>query len=368
VQLNANNIAINGGVIQGKKSLEITADQDITIASATSQTSHKEERSRFSRTNIKRVAGLYVTGDGGEMNLQAGRNMTLSATDIQQSGDAGELHLSAGKDLILGTVKTAESNNSIHNAQDFNKHSEHRDIGTRIAANGDISLNAENRVGLSGTNINSQEGQIAIRAEQVDIKNATASYLSDIASHTERDGTFSSKSKDQRDVFYESTAMASVLSGKSINIESESDITITGSHLVADEELALEAKDTLKVTSADERYVHEQYINEEESGLLSSGGIGFTVGSQQLDVTDISKQTRQMSSELGSLEGDVTLSAGQNYVQQASDVTAVQGNINITAAKVDIESASEIHTREHTTEFSQSGLSISITNPVISAV
>lgn len=368
VQLNANNIAINGGVIQGKESLEITADQDITIASATSQTSHKEERSRFSRTNIKRVAGLYVTGDGGEMNLQAGGNMTLSAADIQQSGGAGELHLSAGKDLVLGTVKTAESNNSIHNALDFNKHSEYRDIGTRIVANGDISLNAENRVELSGTNINSQQGQIAIRAEQVDVKNATASYLSDIASHTERDGTFSSKSKDQRDVFYESTAVASVLSGKSINIESDSDITITGSHLVADEDLALKATDTIKVTSAEERYEHERYINEEESGLLSSGGIGFTIGSQQLDVTDISKQTRQMSSELGSLEGDVTLSAGQNYVQQASDVTAVQGNINITAAKVDIESATEIHTREHTTEFSQSGLSISITNPVISAV
>lgn len=367
VQLNASNIAINGGSIQGQESLELTAQQDITIASAISQTSKKEENSRFSRNNIKRVAGLYVTGGGGELNVEAGRDMLIAAADIQQSGDAGEIRLSAGNDVVFGTVKTAESNYSIHNALDFNKHSEHRDVGTRIVANGDISLNAENRVEISGTNINTQEGQISITAEQVDIKNATASYLSDIASHTERDGTFSSKSKDQRDVFYESTAVASVLSGKSISIESDSDITITGSHLVADQALELKATETIKVTSAEERYEHEQYINEEESGLLSSGGIGFTVGSQQLDVADISKQTRQMSSELGSLEGDITLSSG-HYVQHASDVTAVQGNINITAAKVDIESATEIHTREHTTEFSQSGLSISITNPVISAV
>lgn len=368
VQLNANNIAINGGLIQGQESLELTAGEDITIASVTSQTSHKEETSRFSRTNIKRVAGLYVTGDGGELSLQAGRNLTLSAADIQQTGEAGEIRLSAANDLTLGTVKTAESNNSIHNAQDFNKHSEYRDVGARIVAKGDISLNAGNKTELVGTTINSQNGNVGLKGGEVVITNATASYQSDIATHTERDGTFSSKSKDQRDVFDESTAVASVLSGKTISVESDSDITVTGSHLVADQGLDLEAKETIKVTSAEERYEHQQYVNEEESGLLSSGGIGFTIGSQQLDVTDIAKQTRQRSSELGSLEGDVTITAGNNYVQKASNVIAVEGDINITSAKVNIESATEILRREHTTEFSQSGLSISITNPVISAV
>ncbi|HSG93587.1 MAG TPA: hemagglutinin repeat-containing protein, partial [Methylotenera sp.] len=234
--------------------------------------------------------------------------------------------------------------------------------------NGDISLEAGNQLELSGAHINSQEGEIGIKAEQVQIKNATASYLSYIASHTERDGTFSAKSKDQRDIFYESTAVATALSGNTITIESDSDININASHLVADKDLKLQASENINLTSAEERYEHQQYVNEEESGLLSSGGIGFTIGSQQLDVTDISKQTRQMSSELGSLEGDVTMSAGQRYLQKASDVMAVQGDIDIAAAKVDIESATEILTREHTTEFSQSGLSISITNPVISAV
>lgn len=368
VQLEADNIAINGGTVQGRETLDLKAQREITIASATSQTTHKEERSRFSRTNIKRVAGLYVTGDGGEMNLQAGRNMTLSAAEIKQTGDAGEIRLSAANDLTLGTIKTAENNNSIYNSRDFNKHIEHRDVGTRIAAKGDISLEAGNKAELVGGAINSQNGNIGLKAGEVVITNATASYQSDIATHTERDGTFSSKSKDQRDVFNESTAVASVLSGKTISVESGSDITITGSHLVADQALDLEANETIRVISAEEFYEHEQYVNEEESGLLSSGGIGFTIGSQQLDVADIAKQTRQRSSELGSLKGDVTITAGQNYVQKASNVMAVEHDINITAAKVDIESATEILRREHTTEFSQSGLSISITNPVISAV
>ncbi len=368
VEVNARNVAIAGGKIQAGDALNVTVEEDINISSVTSETSNREGKSHFSRSNIKRVAGLYVSGEGAELNVTAGRNMNIAAADIQHTGEDGKVTLSAANDLELGTVKTSETNNSILNAKDFNKHSEHRDIGTRIATKSDISLTAGNQLELSGANINSQEGEVGIKAEQVEIKNAAASYLSDIATHTERDGTFSSKSKDQRDIFNESTAVASVVSGQSIQIESQSDINITGSQLVADKALSFEAANNINVTAAEERYEHEQYVNEEESGLLSSGGIGFTIGSQQLDVTDISRQTRQMSSELGSLEGDVTLSAGQNYVQRASDLIAVQGDINITAAKVDIESGTEILNREHNTEFSQSGLSISITNPVISAV
>jgi filamentous hemagglutinin len=368
VQVDADNIEIDGGKIQAKASMKLDAEQDISIASVTSETSNREGKSHFSRSNIKRVAGLYVSGDGADMNVTAGRNIHISAADIQHAGENGKVTIAAANDLKLGKVKTSESNNSILNTKDFNKHSEHSDIGSRIATKGDISLKADNQLELSAANITSQAGEIAIKAEQVDIKNANASYMSDIASHTERDGTFSSKSKDQRDIFNETTAVASVVSGKTVSVESQSDINITGSQLVADQTLTLEAANDINVTAAEERYEHEQYVNEEESGLLSSGGIGFTIGSQQLDVTDISKQSRKMSSELGSLEGDVTLSAGKNYVQRASDVTAVQGDIDITAASIDIESGTEILNREHTTEFSQSGLSISITNPVISAV
>lgn len=368
VQVNADLIAIKGGSIQVEESLNLNAQKDINISSATSDTRNKEARSRFSRTNIKRIAGLYVTGDGGSLNIESGRNMVISAADIQQIGEAGKVSLAAAKALTLGTVRSAEANNSIHSAQDFNKHSEQIDIGTKISAKGDVSLEAGNKVALVGANINSQKGNIGMAAEQVHIKSGTASYLSDIATHTERDGTFSSKSKDQRDRFYESTAVASVLSGKTISVDADSDINISGSHLVADKELKLQAADNISVTSAEQRFEREQYINEEESGLLSGGGIGFTIGSQQLDVRDISKQTRHLSSEVASLEGNVSIDAGQNYRQQASNVMAVLGNIDITAEKVDIESATEINTREHTTEFSQSGLSISITNPVISAV
>ncbi|HSG92389.1 MAG TPA: filamentous hemagglutinin N-terminal domain-containing protein, partial [Methylotenera sp.] len=262
VQVSANNMAIEGGRIQAKDSLKLSAEQDINITSVTSETLNKEGRSDFSRSNIKRVAGLYVTGDGAEMSIEAGRDMRIAAAEIQQSGQAGKVSVSAGNNLKLATVKTAESNNSIHSAKDFNKHSEHKDVGSWISMNGDISLEAGNQLELSGAHINSHEGEIGIKAEQVQIKNATASYLSDIASHTERDGTFSSKSKDQRDLFYESTAVATVLSGNTITIESDSDINITASHLVADKDLKLQASENINLTSAEERYEHQQYVNE----------------------------------------------------------------------------------------------------------
>jgi len=47
---------------------------------------------------------------------------------------------------------------------------------------------------------------------------------------------------------------------------------------------------------------------------------------------------------------------------------ALQGNIDIIAQKVDIQAARNLYANEQTSEFTQSGLTVAITNPVISAV
>ncbi len=74
------------------------------------------------------------------------------------------------------------------------------------------------------------------------------------------------------------------------------------------------------------------------------------------------------ASTLGSLEGNVTLTAGQNYQQTGSDLIALKGDIAVVAEDIALREARESSRSTFTQKTKQSGLTLSISNPVISAV
>ena len=59
---------------------------------------------------------------------------------------------------------------------------------------------------------------------------------------------------------------------------------------------------------------------------------------------------------------------GQSYTQTGSDVLAPAGDITIAAKKVDILEARETSNNQTETKFKQSGLTLAVTSPVISAI
>ena len=74
------------------------------------------------------------------------------------------------------------------------------------------------------------------------------------------------------------------------------------------------------------------------------------------------------ASTVGSTDGDVLMRAGNAYRQVGSDVIAVYGDIDIAAKTVDIVEARETMRSTYETKSKQSGLTIAITSPVISAI
>ncbi|EHP37809.1 hypothetical protein OR16_40784 [Cupriavidus basilensis OR16] len=87
---------------------------------------------------------------------------------------------------------------------------------------------------------------------------------------------------------------------------------------------------------------------------------------QSVDKRDLS--TRAAASTIGSTGGDVTLVAGNHYQQTGSQVLAPKGDIDIHAKKVDIVEARETGRSTEESKFRQSGLTVAVTAPVISAI
>ncbi|BBB90438.1 hemagglutinin repeat-containing protein [Methylomusa anaerophila] len=102
------------------------------------------------------------------------------------------------------------------------------------------------------------------------------------------------------------------------------------------------------------------------SGLFSSGGLGFTIGSKS-EKTTLDQQTmEQAGSTIGSIEGNVNLIAG-NQVNSAGTTIINGQDTNISGKNVTIDNTVNTYDSQYKYEFKQSGLSVSLGGGVIDA-
>ncbi len=162
--------------------------------------------------------------------------------------------------------------------------------------------------------------------------------------------------------------MGTILSGDRVTVLAGQDINVLGSNVVSTKGTVLDAGNNVNILSATNTSQQTHFKQEKESGLLSSGGIGFTISSRMQSTDQQGAQTSATASTIGSTEGDVLIAAGKNYTQVGSNVVAPQGNIDITAQRVDILAAQETGKNTTQTKFEQSGLTIALTSPIITAL
>ncbi|MCG9060207.1 filamentous hemagglutinin N-terminal domain-containing protein, partial [Laribacter hongkongensis] len=357
-----------GGRLQADSMLLASAGRDINVSSTTYSDARQAGASSFSRTGIDRIASVYVGNTDGQLLLQAGQDIHLNAAQIVNDGSAGLTQLSAGRNLELGTVRVAEQENNVLNAGNYLKQGETRDVGTRIQSRGDISLLAGQDISTRAASIHSEQGVITLAAAgDISIASGEASQnWSEGRQHTRR-GTLKSSTTTTRDSQEQTRALGSTLSGQSVIVEGNN-LDITGSHVVSTAGTVLVAGNDIRIGSATDTSSESHFRDEKKSGLFNSGGIGFTIGTQQQSADNQNTATHAAASTVGATSGDVTISAGNNYKQDGSHVVAPQGNIDIAAKKIDILEAQETSHGTYETKFKQSGLTVTVTAPLVSAI
>ncbi len=144
------------------------------------------------------------------------------------------------------------------------------------------------------------------------------------------------------------------------------DVNVKGSNVLADAALQLSAGRDVNILAAEEKQRSSYFEETKKSGLMGSGGIGFTIGKRQQSLDQQGTQTTAAASTVGSLGGNVSIVAGQKYTQSGSDVLAPKGDIDILAKKVDITEAQESATSRTEQKMKQSGLTVTLTSPIIS--
>ena len=145
----------------------------------------------------------------------------------------------------------------------------------------------------------------AAAGNDLKIESGEARYASEYYRKSSSSGLLSSSSKERRDTVESTTALASTFSGEKVDLSAGRDLSVTA------------ATETRKET---------HYSKTKQSGLFSSGGVGFTIGSRMNSTDQKSESTSAAKSTVGSLEGTVNLLAGGTYKQVGSDIIALKGH------------------------------------------
>jgi filamentous hemagglutinin len=359
-----------GGVITAANSLTATAGHDLNIISTTST----QTGAQGTTTNINSVAGLSVTGSNGTLIAAAGHDMNVNGA-IVSNGDgsgtgAGTTTLVAGNDINLGTVTQGNSHNIVWDSKNQRQDSTTVQTGSTIQTQGDLTLQTGQDINAQGASITSNAGAAQLLAgRDINLTTAQTTQAVDEAhQHKGKSGWFSSKTITTRDTLDQTTAQGTTVSGNTTVIAANHDLNLTGSNAVSTAGTSLSAGTDINVAAATNTVQQSHLRDEKTSGLFSGGGIGVTLGMQQQTTTQNDVQTTASASTVGSTNGNVNLAAGNRYTQTGSDIIAPQGDINITAKQVNIEEARNTDTNTVETKFKQSGLTLALTSPVISAI
>lgn len=360
---NLNNL---GGLIGAVDSLSVKAGQDINVVSS----SRDSSSAQGTRTNLSRVAGLFVSGAQGTMSVSAGHDLDLTGAQVVNAGKGGSTSLEAGNNLNLATVGEAHQQALSWNSSNWRQDASRTEVGSMVQAQGDVRLSAGQDLNARAASITSEQGAVFAEAKRdVNLTTAQNYQFADEAHKVKgKSGWFSSKTTTTRDTVSQTQAEGSTLSAEQTYVQAGRDINLSGSNVVSTTQTVLVADNNVNIEAATASSSERHDKSVKKSGLFSGGGIAVTLGTQKQSVKDLATEHTAVASTVGSTTGDVLIEAGKGYRQVGSQVSAPQGNIDVTAQTIDVVEARNTRQRERETLFKQTGFTLTVTNPVISAI
>ena len=409
----------NSGTMRAKVDAMLQAE-NITNEAATSETQYRElNQKKLEATgsisagqNLTLEAGNSITNKGA--NLTAGKNLTLNADDVdivtvakekhvavaygsssaeihdvqhQQSALSGEnIRLNTKKDIsIAGGILSAKNDVDLNAKGDVNLtavkdlYSEESEVGKRgssyynhnkqvdevvkgttIAAKNDVSIASGKDINIKGSNVASEAGKADLVAKNnINIANETEYHERLHEEHNKVSGLLSSKTTDIYDYSKQNTVVGSNVSAGEIAISSKKDTNITGSNVVADNDVNVKTGGNLNIGSAEQTSESEYRKSVKKSGVFAGGGLGFTIGKEKQKDQYANQNVEQVGSTVGSVKGSVNLDADKDAIIKGSSVVAGK-DINITGENVSIENSNSVYNAQEKHEFKRTGLSVSV--------
>ncbi|MDR8727440.1 tRNA nuclease CdiA-2 [Burkholderia pseudomultivorans] len=364
-QQNAGNLSVGGNL-----GMNVGGNWDL---GAVQTGEHKivQRANGVSNTDINKVTGSSVTV-GGQSSIGVGGDLTAKGAqiDLGQGGTiAAKGNVTLGAASATSTVNSNSSGSDSHGSYAETLHTSDQALtGTTLKGGDTVNIVSGKDITLSGSAIGLDKGNAnLLAAGDVNVGSATETHeLNSHETHSHSNVVSGVKVASGIDQTI-TLNRGSLVSADGVNIVSGKDVNVQGSTIVGSNDVTLTAARNVTVTTSQDTLQSSSYYNKKESGLMSGGGLSVSIGSSSLKTTSQATEVSNNGSTIGSLKGNLNITAGNDLHVTGSDLIAAK-NLSGTGANVTIDAAQDKNHRGETQEVSKSGLTLALKAPVIDAV
>ena len=360
VQLKASHDIKESGIIHAEKQVSLTADNNITMQDTVLHEKNQDV--------LHTTAGIAVKGKDGVLLMEAGKDIHLTGATLEALGDNGSLILKAGNNIHLDTDTLEARKDMTENSDNYIRTYRKTETTNTLAAGKTITLAAGENLSARNTTVLSENGQITAAAKgDVNLENGYNESRDDYGLKYKERGLLSSKTTMIKSHDESKTVTASTLSGDAVQITAGGNTNMTGSQVIGTHDVAISSGKDTSISSAQEYEQHDYAKQVKKSGLLSGGGLGFTIGTEKWKDQYSDADILQKGSTVGSISGNVTITSDKDIHVNASDIIAGK-DISMTGENVNISSKDNIYHSEEKHEYKKSGLTVSVGGAGIEAI
>ena len=300
--------------------------------------------------------------------MEAGKDIHLTGATLEALGDNGSLILKAGNNIHLDTDTLEAKKDMTENSDNYIRTYRKTETTNTLVAGKTITLAAGENLSARNTTVLSENGQITVAAKgDVTLENGYNESRDDYGLKYKERGLLSSKTTTIKSRDESKTVTASTLSGDAVQITAGGNTNMTGSQVIGTHDVAISSGKDTSISSAEEYERHDYAKQVKKSGLLSGGGLGFTIGTEKRKDQYRDADVLQKGSTVGSISGNVTITSDKDIHVNASDIIAGK-DISMTGENVNISSKDNIYHSEEKHEYKKSGLTVSVGGAGIEAI
>jgi filamentous hemagglutinin len=188
----------------------------------------------------------------------------------------------------------------------------------------------------AGHDVNLSTGQ-SVHTEEHDYSKTSSSVINTSAT---RFGSIDPEQRGNKHTqsIEQTTSVGTLLSGDTVTVAAGHDLTATAAQVAATHDVVLAAGNNLTLAAGKDTYNETDTSGKSHTGLMNGGGLSVMIGNQSLGTTYVDNEVSYTGSLVGSTNGRVTMSAGNDVhitdgtVLSQTGTTIVGKNVTIDAA------------------------------------
>lgn len=347
------------GQIVGHDAVELQAKEDITFNNSTEHLKNQDV--------LHKTAGIAVTGDTGVMIVSAGNDVNLGGATIEALGKEGAITITAGRDINSTTDTLTAKKDMTQDGDNYLRTYRQTELGTTIEAGGNVSIGAKNDIKARNLTVSSDSGAVKVIGEHdVSIENGYSESKDAFALKYKEKGLLNKKETRIKANDESKHALMSTLSGHTVVVGANNDVTLTSSNVVSTAGTSVLAGHDVITDAAAEHTLSTASKDVKKSGIMGAG-MGIMIGKKQSKDNYYIDETTHKATTLGSTDGEVTVQAGDTVHLTTTDIIADKG-IRLSGQDIVLDGKEDHYLSKESHEYKSSGLTVSLGGSVASAI